>query len=152
MKRCISILAFSLLLGLIASAMTVEEAYRAIPHRYTPFDAKAAKMPANQSACLESFFKLVNLAIVGRIQTLAWFQSHGAQASSFENYQKQMVDLLTQLAVLPIPKNLEGARRYVVEAIKDQVAYFEEWEEAMKKGQKFKYVLNAGERHPRVLA
>jgi superfamily II RNA helicase len=152
MKRFISILAFGLSLELIAFAMTVEEAYRAIPHRYTPFDTKAAKMTAKEAACLESFFRLVNLAIVKRVQTLAWFQSHGTQGFSFQDYQKQMVDLLTQFAALPTSKNLEDVRRRVVEAIKDQMAYFEEWEEAVKKGQRFRYALNAGVRHPRVLA
>jgi hypothetical protein len=43
MRRFISLLAFGLSLDLIASAMTVEEAYRAIPHRYTPFDTKTVR-------------------------------------------------------------------------------------------------------------
>jgi hypothetical protein len=152
MRRFISLLALSLSLELVAAALTVEEAYRAIPHRYTAFDMKVAKMSAKEAACFDSFFRLVNLAIVERVQTLAWFQSKGKQGSSFRNYQKQMVDLLTQFAALPVSKNLEDVRRQVVEAIKDQMAYFEEWEGAVKKRESFRYALGAGPRHLRVLA
>ena len=152
LRRFISLFALSLLLQPAASAMTVEEAYRAIPHRYTPFDTKSAKMNFKESACLESFFGLVNLAIVERVQTLTWFQSKGKQGSSFQNYRKRVGDLITQLGVLTVPRNLEEVRRQVVEAIKDQRAYFEEWEQTMKKREPFKHALGSGLRHPRVLA
>ena len=51
--------------------MTVEEAYKAIPHRYTPFEAGSASMTSQESRFLADFFGLVNLAIVERVQTLA---------------------------------------------------------------------------------
>ncbi len=152
MRQLISLFALSLVLQPAAFAMTVEEAYRAIPHRYTAFDTKSAKMHSKEAACLESFFRLVNLAIVERVQTLTWFQSSGKQGSSFQDYRKRVGALITQFAVLPVPKNLEEARRQVIEAIKDQRTYFEEWEQAMTKRERFKYALGAGPRHPRVLA
>jgi hypothetical protein len=132
--------------------MTVEEAYRAIPHRYTAFETKSAKMDPKEAACLESFFRLVNLAIIERVQTLTWFQSNGRQGSSLQSYRKRVGDLITQFGALAIPKNLEEVRLQVVEAINDQRAYFEEWEQATTKKQPFKYALGAGPRHPRVLA
>ena len=152
MIRFISLFALSLLLQPVASALTVEEAYRAIPHRYTAFDTKSAKTDPKQAACLDSFFRLVNLAIVERVQTLTWFQSNGRQGSSFQNYRKRVGELITQFGVLPIPKNLEEVRRQVVEAIKDQRAYFEEWEQATTKREPFKFALGTGSLHPRVLA
>ena len=152
MNQFISLLSLILLLQPVASAMTVEEAYRAIPHQYTAFDTKSARMNPNEAASLESFFKFVNLAIVERVQTLAWFQSNGRQGSSFQNYRKRVGDLITQLDALPAPKNLEEVRRQVGEAIKDQRAYFEEWQEATAKRERFKYALGSGPRHPRVLA
>jgi hypothetical protein len=152
MRRFISLLALTLLLQPVASAMTVEEAYRAIPHRYTSFDTKATKMDSKEAACLEGFFKLINLGIVERVQTLTWFQSNRKQGSSFQNYRKRVDELITQFGVLPVPKNLEEVRREVVEAIKDQRAYFEEWDQAMTKREPFKYALGAGPRHPRVIA
>ena len=152
MRRFTSLFALSLLLQSAASAMTVEEAYRTIPHRYTAFDTKSAKMNLKESACLENFFALVNLAIVERVQTLTWFQSNGKQGTSFQNYRKRVGDLITQLGVLAVPRNLEEVRQQVVEAIKDQRAYFEEWEQTMKKREPFKHALGSGLRHPRVLA
>ena len=152
MIRFISLFALSLWLQPVASALTVEEAYRAIPHRYTTFDTKSARMNSKEAGCLDSFFRLVNLAIIERVQTLTWFQSNGRQGSSFQNYRKRVGELITQFGVLPIPKNLEEVRRQVVEAIKDQRAYFEEWDQAMTKREPFKFALGTGSRHPRVLA
>jgi len=152
MKRLVPLLVFAFLLQPTASSMSVEEAYRAIPHRYTAFDTKSAKMDSKEAAWLASFFKLVNLTIVERVQTLTWFQSGGRQGSSFQNYQKNMGGLLTQLAALPASENLEEIRQQVVTAIKDQRTYFEEWEKAITKKERFKYALGAGSGHPRVLA
>jgi hypothetical protein len=152
MRRFISVFVLSLLLQPFASAMTVEEAYGAIPHRYTAFETKSAKMDPKEAACLDSFFRLVNLAIIERVQTLTWFQSNGRQGSSLQSYRKRVGDLITKFGGLDVPKNLEEIRRQVVEAIKDQRAYFEEWEQATTKKQPFKYALGAGPRHPRVLA
>jgi hypothetical protein len=151
-KRFISLFILSLLLQPLASAMTVEEAYRAIPHRYTAFETKSAKMDLKEAAYLESFFRLVNLAIIERVQMLTWFQSNGRQGSSLQSYRKRVGDLITQFGALAVPKNLEEVRRQVVEAIKDQRTYFEEWEQAMTKREPFRYALSTGPRHPKVLA
>jgi hypothetical protein len=151
-RRFISLIVLSFLLQPVASAMTVEEAYRAIPHRYTAFEIKSAKMDPKEAACLESFFRLVNLAIVERVQTLTWFQSNGRQGSSLQSYRKRVGDLLTQFGGLDVPKNLDEVRRQVIGAIKDQSTYFEEWEQAMMKREPFRYALGSGPRHPKVLA
>jgi len=152
MRRLISLFALSLILQPIASAITVEEAYRAIPHRYTAFEIKSAKMDPKEAAYLESFFRLVNLAIIERVQTLAWFQSNGRQGSSIQNYRKRVGELISQFGALAVPKNLEEVCQQVVEAIKDQRTYFEEWEQATTKKEPFRYVLGTGSRHPKVLA
>jgi hypothetical protein len=152
MRRFISLFALSFLLQLVASAMTVQEGYRAIPHRYTAFEIKSAKMDPKEAACLESFFRLVNLAIIERVQTLTWFQSNGRQGSSLQSYRKRVGDLITQFRGLDVPKNLEEVRRQVIGAIKDQRTYFEEWEQVMTKREPFRYVLGSGSRHPKVLA
>ena len=154
MKRCVLLAIGTLLLSLqpMAAEMSLEEAYRAIPHQYTPFDTKSATMSSSEATCLNRLFDLVNQAIVQRVQTLAWFQSNGRRGSSFENYQKRMSDLIVEFGALSVPRNLEDIRGQVVEAIQDQRAYFEEWEKARIKGQLFKYALGKGPRHPRVLA
>src|SRR5690349_25008254 len=64
-----------LLQGSSSFAISVEEAYRAIPHRYTPFESRSVRMSATDAAVLQEFFRLLNLAIVERVQALWWFQS-----------------------------------------------------------------------------
>ena len=53
------------------SAISVEDAYRDIPHRYTPFESRSVKMSPKDAAVLQEFFRLLNLAIVERVQTQA---------------------------------------------------------------------------------
>ena len=135
-----------------ALAISVEDAYRAIPHRYTPFESKAVRRNPKDAAFLQEFFRLVNLAIVERVQTLTWFQSNGKKGTAFPNYQRATGSLRAQLEALAAPDNLKAANRGVIEALKEQEAYFEEWQRAVTKREPFKHALGAGPHHPRVLA
>jgi hypothetical protein len=120
-----------------ASAMSVEEAYRAIPHRYTPFDAKAVRMSPRDAAFLQEFFRLVNSAIVERVQVQGSLQSETQKGSGFPQYQRAVQGLITRLESQTVPDNLKGVHRSVVDAIKDQTAYFEDWWHALSKGEPF---------------
>src|SRR5688572_20561341 len=79
------------------SAISVEDAYRAIPHRYTPFEPKSVKMNPRDAAFLQEFFRLLNLAIVERVHTQVWFQSNGKKGNPFPNYQRTTDNLVAQL-------------------------------------------------------
>lgn len=148
MNKLILSICLCLLMHTIASAMTVEEAYRAIPHRYTPFEAGSASMTSEESRFVAECFRLVNLAIVERVQTLAWFQSRGKQGSPFSNYRKNIEMIIRQLGQLNVPRNCVSVRQRVVEAIQDQKAYFQEWDNAQAGNAPFKYALgSAGPRH-----
>ena len=134
-----------------AFAISVEDAYRAIPHRYTPFESKSVKMNPRDGAFLQEFFRLVNLAIVERVQTQAWFQSNGKKGSAFPNYQRTTDTLIAQLEALAAADNLKAVNRGVTEALKEQKAYFAEWQRAVTKGGTFKHALGASPHHPRIL-
>lgn len=135
-----------------AFAISVEDAYRAIPHRYTPFEPKSVKMNPRDGAFLQEFFRLVNLAIVERVQTQAWFQSNGKRGTAFPNYQRVTDSLIAQLEALAAPDNLKAVNRGVIEALKEQETYFEAWQRAVTRGEPFKHALGTGPHHPRVLA
>ena len=62
---------FAALLGTAASAfaVSVEEAYRLIPHRQTAFQPASARMAAPDRAYLEAFFKVVDQAIVAKVSS-----------------------------------------------------------------------------------
>jgi len=112
------------------SAMSVEEAYRAIPHRYTPFESKSVKMSPKDTAVLQEFFRLLNLAIVDRVQAQTWFQSNGKRGVAFPKYQRSTDGLIMQLEALTLPNSLKAVHRDVIDALRDQRAYFEEWQRA----------------------
>ena len=134
------------------SAINVEEAYRAIPHRYTPFESRLVRMSAAHAAALQEFFRLLNLAIVERVQAQTWFQSQGKRGVAFPNYQRNTDGLIAQLEALTVPDSLKTARRDVIDALKDQRAYFEEWQSSVRRGELFRYPPGASPHHPRVLS
>src|SRR5262245_682211 len=123
---------FVLLFGCLAiahniaiSAVTVEQAYRSIPHRYTPFESKGVRMSQQEATFLSEFFRLVNLAIVARVQAQAGLQSNGKKGSTVQNYQRTTDALLVQLESQAVPDSLKAMLRAVIDAIKDQKAYFD---------------------------
>ena len=134
------------------SAISVEEAYRAIPHRYTPFESKLVRMSAAEAAVMQEFFRLLNLAIVERVQAQTWFQSNGKRGVAFPNYQRNTDGLIAQLEALTVPDSLKTVRREVIDALKDQREYFEEWQRAVGKGESFRYPPGSSPHHPRVLS
>ena len=134
------------------SAMSVEEAYRAIPHRYTPFESKSVKMSPKEAAALQEFFRLLNLAIIDRVQAQAWFQSNGKRGVAFPDYLRSTDGLVGQLEALALPESLKPAHRDVIDAVKDQRAYFEEWHRTVRRGEPFRYPPGASPHHPRVLS
>jgi hypothetical protein len=141
-----------LLRGSSSFAISVEEAYRAIPHRYTPFESRSAKMSSTDAAVLQEFFRLVNLAIVERVQAQAWFQSNGKRGAAFPNYQRNTDELILRLEALTLPESLKAVHRNVIDALKDQRAYFEEWQRMVRRSESFKYPPGASPPHPRVLS
>jgi hypothetical protein len=64
--RCATLVGLVLLVR-SAAAMSVDEAYAAIPHRRTVFDRAAATMSAAEADGLERLFALVDRAIVARV-------------------------------------------------------------------------------------
>ena len=138
--------------GASLSAISVEEACRAIPHRYTPFGARSVKMNPRDAVFLQEFFRLLNLAIVERVQTQAWFQSNGNRGIAFSRTQRTTDGLIAQLEAMTVPEGLKAVHRGVIEALKDQRAYFEEWQRAVSRREPFKYALGASPQHPRILS
>lgn len=105
-------------------ALTVDEAYRAIPHKRTEFSPKHAKMSYVHSAYLQNYFALVNEAVVQRVDTLTWFQSSGKTGQSYEAYHRNIQKVLNALQQLNVPDELKLVSQRTVEAIQTQDRYF----------------------------
>jgi len=81
-------------------------------------------MSPTDAAVLQEFFRLVNFAIVERVQAMTWFQSNEKRDVAFPGYQRSTDGLIEQLEALTMPKALNAVRRDVIDALKDQRAYF----------------------------
>jgi len=122
----VAIVASSPLLLPAAWAMTVEEAYRAIPHRRTIFALEAAKMSQGERQHLSQLFQLVDQAIVERVQMLIWLQTGGRRGAPATRYD----EILSHLKRMSVPARLANVHRLVEEAIEEQRAALEEWRSA----------------------
>ena len=112
-----------------ALALSVEEAYQAIPHRRTVFLVGEARMPEKQKQYLNEFLHLVDLAMVDRVQMLQWLTSNGQIVKPAENYD----EILQQIGALDTPPSLMTMQQLVVEAVKEQRAFLESWGKTERK-------------------
>ena len=102
---------------------SVEDAYRAIPHRRTVFDVGTARMSSEEREYLRQLFELVDLGIVERVGTLGWLKSKGGHEPSPEGYDR----VVSQLKALAVPARLGSVHRLVSEAMVEQRAALAEW-------------------------
>lgn len=119
--RFFVILAFLALLPLPAFAgMTVEEAYKAIPHAQTTFDSTQGQMSGDEKAFLDKFFQLVDLAVVERVSAMQGISS--GKPVTF-NYAAIERDLMS----LDVPEKIKTAHGLVMQAVAEQRQYLEKW-------------------------
>src|SRR5439155_7316796 len=116
------------------SAMTVEEAYREMQHRHASLDPTSRGFSRDEAAFLSRLFELVDLAIVEKMQAWTWFQSEGRRGKSVQEYRIRVDSLIAILDRLPAPERLREVQRLLVDAIRDQRAYFETWNQALSAG------------------
>ncbi len=126
-----------------ADTMTIEEAYRAIPHGKTDFAIKESKLDQASKMFLKQMFGLVNSAIVQRVQTLQWFGSDGKKGNSFQEYSVNIAYIQQAMGQLVEPPSLKGVKLLVVQAIDDQSNYFRKWDASVRKGEPYQF--NSGD-------
>src|SRR3989454_11000102 len=115
-------------------ARTVEEAYREMQHRHATLDPTSRGFSREEAAYLSRLFELVDLAIVEKMQAWTWFQSEGRRGKSVQEYRDRVDSLIAILDGLPAPERLREGQRLLVDAIRDQRAYFETWNQALSVG------------------
>ena len=107
-----AVIALSLLVVRSATAMSVDDAYAAIPHRRTVFDRRAATMSTEEANALDRLFALVDRAIVARITKTG----HD--------------EVLAALRSLDPPPQLGHVRTLVIEAVVAEQAYLAKGDQA----------------------
>ncbi len=110
------------------SALTVDEAYRAIPHQQTVFLPNESRMPDEDKKFLVQFFGLIDQAMVARVDLLMWLNSNGRQGSSANHYD----EVFEQLDALEVPSKFKNLFQLIYEAIQDQKIFLEDWKASRK--------------------
>lgn len=106
-------------------AMSIEEAYQAIPHRRTLFNPKTATMSSEEKKFLTEFFHLVDLAIVERVEMLIWLKTVGERGRVATSYDQ----ILNQLTNLTVPgRYMKEVKKLLIEAIILQRQFLEGWQ------------------------
>ena len=117
-----------------AHSMTVEEAYQEMQHRHASLDPTSRGFSREEAAYLSRLFELVDLAIVEKTQAWTWFQSEGRKGRSVQEYRNRVDSLVGILDGQPAPERLREVQRLLVDAIRDQRAFFETWNQALTVG------------------
>jgi hypothetical protein len=102
--------------------MTVDESYRAIPHRRTQFDSSVTTLSSEEREYLAYFFKLIDEAIVLRVNGMLTI----ANPAELKETLRQLGELILFAQALPCPARLSEYHALVVEALVDQQSYFDE--------------------------
>ncbi|MFT5387276.1 MAG: hypothetical protein ACI9F2_000690 [Lysobacterales bacterium] len=106
-------------------ALSVDDAYQAIPHRRTVFDSSETSMTQGDREYLEIFYRLVDEAIVQRVSMLMYLSSQGDHGEVSTAYDRIIYDL----EVLEPPVKIKQAHHLVIAAIKQQREFLDNWYE-----------------------
>ena len=122
-----------------AGEFSVEDAYKAIPHSRTEFDAEHAGMSAEEKEYLEHLFYITDLAMRARVLTLGRIMYNHDIKKSVDTYNREMKSVMEGFALLKAPHSLKKTGEIIISAINDQYVFFNEWAEAPSgKQQKYK--------------
>jgi hypothetical protein len=129
----ILVFAFALLcLTAPAQAMTVEEAYKAIPHQRTIFDPEQANMARQDALYLQKFFALTDEALRDRVEALTRL-SGSKGGITIAEYNKRHEKTVKALAGLAPSDTAAPASMIIVEAIGEQADFLNAWARAEPK-------------------
>lgn len=117
-----------------SAPITVEEAYQELAHRHASLDPASAGFTREEAAYLSRLFELVDLAIVEKTQAWTWFQSEGRKGKALPDYRLRVDALVARLDALPAPDRLRQVQDLLVDALRDQQAFFETWTRALEVG------------------
>ena len=98
-------------------AMSVEEAYRAIPHQRTVFDPSSVAMPAATAAALTQLFVLADRAIVAKMSVMR-------ESADPEALYPPM---LTAIDAVKTPAELRLTKALIRSSVDDEYAYLRGW-------------------------
>lgn len=130
-------------------ALSIDEAYEAIPHRQTTFNLNASNATSKDKIFLSKIFSITDEAMAARVEhltSLYYYKGHGETGNSL--YNRKVDPLIQQLKALNPPAPLRKYYQLVLESIQEQKQFFKEWAEAPKS--KKKHLKKTYSKHPLV--
>ena len=108
-----------------ARAMTVEQAYRAIPHTRTQFDPMRSNLDRETKIYLMSLFELTDIAVVMRVE----LESGLLYGKNIDigQYLGIYERILQELETLQTPERLQKVPVFITDALRDQIVFLKEW-------------------------
>lgn len=127
-------LRFSFIVGLLicfmlpayAQEMSIDDAYRAIPHKQTPYDLKQSRIKGADSKYLDHFFFASDMAMRARVMALRGFYGQSG-SMSLERYNSEINDMVNSFSLIQTPRHLKGVEDTLISAVRDQQVFFNEW-------------------------
>jgi hypothetical protein len=130
-------------------ALSVDEAYKAIPHQQTTFNRTTSNISSRDKIYLSKMFSITDQAMAARVEqlsTLYYFKGHGDTGISA--YNEKVGRLVGQLEALNPPGFLKKHHQLILESIQEQKQFFNEW--ASASDSKKNSLKNTLARHPLV--
>lgn len=110
----------------IRQNMSIETAYRAIPHTRTPFRANQTRLPDEQADYLNALFTLTDSGVVERIVV----QSKLGAGKHWTPDKSNYTAILQAITSLDTPERLIPVEGLIFEAIQEQERYLKGWRES----------------------
>jgi hypothetical protein len=125
----------------LCQALTIEQAYAAIPHQRTLFDARASTLGPVKVAALQRLFALADRGTVLRVE--GWQALHAGDARDLARVLGGYAALLSELARAGEVAELAAVQNLVQQAVQQHQGYFAAKAQAGPKGGKFDTTLGA---------
>ena len=114
-------------------ALSVNDAYAAIPHRRTAMDFAASNAPDQDKRYLEVAFHLIDQAIRLRVTAYQKFSRTDGGDPQLISDLDRVIDFLQNVEA---PAHLTSYHQHLIQGLSDQRAFFAEWQ---TQGQQFQF-------------
>lgn len=112
-----------------AKALTISEAYAAIPHRQTPYNPQISPLEITDAEFLSVLFTLTDEAMRLRVEALNQLYNNYEYAY-MNDYNMKYDEVLKRLRRLPATGAAKTAQYIIIDAIQEQKDFLNKWAEA----------------------
>ncbi len=128
LQSLLIVLAVQTLIDINAYSLTVEQAYKAIPHRQTQFDSKTSNLTKEHREYLTEVFRITDTATVKKVSLLMQYKDpKKSDGQKTENDTLNYQDILNSLYKLNPPDDLQTFHELIIDAITEHRDAFNNW-------------------------